>query len=214
MRFGLMLPVALALATFAPSAVHAQCGVRTWFQGPEVPALHGHAIALDSLRNRVISFGGSNNEDGQYLRQTWSFDGTAWTRLTTLNAPPGSFLSQNLVYDSARDRMVKYAGVGYVFDQRETWEFDGTNWALRSTQGPPALGDFSLVFDAARQRTVLFGGYNNITNYVNETWLWDGSTWTRAFPANSPPARGSAHRLRRRAKRVVLYGGPQLQAWP
>jgi len=36
---------------------------------------------------------------------------------------------------------------------------------------------------------VLFGGYDG-SNYLGDTWLWDGSTvqWTQATPNNHPPA--------------------------
>ena len=184
-----------------------QCGVRTWTHGPEVPALQGHAIAFDSLRNRVISFGGNNNDIGQFLEQTWSFDGTVWTQLHTQDSPPGSELDQNLAYDSARDRVVKYAGFGQQYYQRETWEFDGVNWERRAIGGPPMYSGFAMAYDAARQRTLIFSGLTN-NGYSNQTWLWDGTTWSNANPATSPPARRYPMITYDAARqRVVMYGG-------
>ena len=35
----------------------------------------------------------------------------------------------------------------------------------------------ALAFDAARGRTVLFGGGNGAGATFDDTWEWDGSTW-------------------------------------
>jgi hypothetical protein len=43
-----------------------------------------------------------------------------------------------------------------------------------------------MVFDAAHDRVVLFGGYSNSGGDFLDTWTWDGSTWTQLSPANSP----------------------------
>jgi hypothetical protein len=67
----------------------------------------------------------------------------------------------------------------------------------------------ALVYDAAHGRTVLFGGFSEGT--FNETWLWDGTSWTQPTPTASPSARmyhamayDSAH------AKVVLFGGERL----
>ncbi|MGH7130445.1 MAG: GC-type dockerin domain-anchored protein [Phycisphaerales bacterium] len=111
-----------------------------------------------------------------------------------------------MAYDSARDRVVKFAGFGLPINL-ETWEFDGTDWSLRATAGPPIRQDVHLVYDAARQRVVSFGGLGPV-DYVNETWEWDGTVWTQKFPAHAPPARqltSMAYDAGR--QRVVLFGG-------
>ena len=61
-----------------------------------------------------------------------------------------------------------------------------------------------MVYDAAREVTVLFGG---------DTCVWDGVRWTSVAGAAGPPPR-NVHALAfdpRRA-RVVLYGGTIDQA--
>ena len=57
--------------------------------------------------------------------------------------------------------------------------------------------------DAARQRVVLFGGVR-----LQDTWEWDGVSWTQATPAQSPSARW-AHAMAYDAgrQRIVLFGG-------
>lgn len=47
-----------------------------------------------------------------------------------------------------------------------------------------------MTYDAARQQTVLFGGCTSASPCASaETWVWDGTTWTKKSPATSPPAR-------------------------
>src|SRR5262249_20094684 len=52
---------------------------------------------------------------------------------------------------------------------------------------PGARSNSDMVYDPVRQNVVLFGGYDGA--YLNETWTWDGTTWTQQHPATSPPVR-------------------------
>lgn len=45
-----------------------------------------------------------------------------------------------------------------------------------------------MAYDAAPGQIVIFGGYDG-SNYLNETWTWNGITWTELSPATSPGAR-------------------------
>ena len=77
---------------------------------------------------------------------------------------------------------------------------------LAQSDVPRPFNRPGLVYDAARNVTVLFGGYADGTR-VDETWEWDGSEWTRRDLVG-PPARfthGMVYDARR--ERVVLFGG-------
>ena len=69
-----------------------------------------------------------------------------------------------------------------------------------------------MAYDQARGVTVLFGGDTGNAGgrfeVTDETWLWNGSSWTQASPAASPPARMThAIAYDSRRERVVLFGG-------
>jgi hypothetical protein len=56
----------------------------------------------------------------------------------------------------------------------------------------------------------MFGGVQGVEDpiYLNDTWSWDGSTWTQQLPLRSPSPRcctGVAYDAVHR--RVVLFGG-------
>jgi hypothetical protein len=89
----------------------------------------------------------------------------------------------------------------------ETWEWDGLAWTLATPAVSPPPRDLpGLVADDARQRVVLFGGFNGLL--LADTWTWDGSNWTQHTTAPTPPARqdpGMAYDTQR--QRVVMFGG-------
>ncbi len=68
-----------------------------------------------------------------------------------------------------------------------------------------------MTFDAVRRQAVLFGGLlsRSPTSSVqlNDTWTWDGGTWTQQLPANNPPRREDAAMAHDSARQmVVLFG--------
>ncbi|MCA8967768.1 MAG: peptidase S8, partial [Planctomycetes bacterium] len=55
---------------------------------------------------------------------------------------------------------------------------------------------------------VLFGGYRMGVGSYDDTWEWDGSTWTARSPSSRPSARGRHALAYDTARgRVVLFGG-------
>jgi hypothetical protein len=65
-----------------------------------------------------------------------------------------------------------------------------------------------MAYDADREVSVLFGGFNGIT-FFNETWEWDGTTWTQQTALTGSPAGRADHVMAFDAlrHRVVLFGG-------
>jgi hypothetical protein len=51
----------------------------------------------------------------------------------------------------------------------------------------------AMAYDAARGQVVLFGG-GNATQVFDDTWVWDGTTWTQKAPAHKPLGR-SGHAM-------------------
>ena len=69
-----------------------------------------------------------------------------------------------------------------------------------------------MTFDRTRNVTVLFGG-TGATGALDDTWEWNGVSWTRRTPPLSPPARERCS-LEYDPSRavVVLFGGSHGQA--
>lgn len=84
---------------------------------------------------------------------------------------------------------------------------DGQQVDLGLSTSPAARRGHGWIYDAARQRFVLFGGWDG-TQVLSDTWEYDGSRWLRRSTPQAPPARfdaGLAYDSDR--GRVVLFGG-------
>jgi hypothetical protein len=64
-----------------------------------------------------------------------------------------------------------------------------------------------MTYDAARGQVVLFGGYGT-SEMFNDTWTWDGTTWTQRSSLNKPGPRAfHALAFAIRSAKVLLFGG-------
>jgi hypothetical protein len=89
----------------------------------------------------------------------------------------------------------------------DTWEWDGDTWIVRTpATRPPARYGHAMAYDAARGKTVLFGGLGERVSA--DQWEWDGVDWARVVPPVLPPMRSNfamAYDADRR--KIVLFGG-------
>jgi hypothetical protein len=180
----------------------------TWVEAAPAatpPGRYGHSMVYDSVRQRVVLFGGAGNDDR--LADTWEWDGRTWLERTPAASPPPRDFGA-CVYDGARGRAVLFGGFDGASPLADTWEWDGESWLERATAThPPARTWLTLAFDDGRGRTVLFGGYDGSTP-LGDTWEWDGSTWLETTPAAGPAPRAVGAMVFDRARgRAVLFGG-------
>ena len=149
---------------------------------------YGHAMAYDTGRRKCVVFGGGTTVG--VLDETWEWDGAAgtWELRTVVGARPPALSAHAMTYDAARGVAVLFGG----YDNRvadpaaQVWEWDGAagTWTNRTpvslpASWPPARDAASLVYDANRQRSVLFGGFNNAPGgFFADVWEWDGRTGT------------------------------------
>ena len=62
----------------------------------------------------------------------------------------------------------------------DLWQWDGTTWTEIPLTGPTPGHRYQpvMVYDAARDRTVLVGGLGGHA----DTWEWNSARWHRAVP--------------------------------
>ena len=80
-------------------------------------------------------------------------------------------------------------------------------WQQVSNTGPSPRYLPITCYDSANEVTVLFGGYDGA--HKNDTWLWDGNTWTEVnIGGTAPPARyGAGMAFDSVRNKAVLFGG-------
>jgi Putative metal-binding motif/Galactose oxidase, central domain len=191
----LALPVSSAHATCSCSQGGSPGGV--WTQlSPSTP-LPGRAwrvSAYDEDRHVVVIFGGADNcqtRNGQ--NDTWEFDGTDWHQVLTPNSPLPRYWG-GLAYDSNRKKMVLFGGFmtynGPLLG--DTWEYDGKDWAqVFPAVSPGGCTRFSMAYDPVRQKVVARGQLNDVGDglcqFAQQTWEYDGITWSQVTTAHQPP---------------------------
>lgn len=80
-------------------------------------------------------------------------------------------------------------------------------WRKASTTGPSPRHSTTLAYDQVRERVVLFGGWIG-TRDDDETWEWDGTSWSeRTLPTSPNGRRGHRMASDTARKRVLLFGG-------
>ena len=164
---------------------------------------HSHGMAYDAGRGVVVLFGGldGGRETGQLLGDTWEFDGSAWTRVSTTG--PSARLGAAMVHDARRGVVLLFGGGDGAF-RDDTWEWDGARWQQIATGGPRARSRHALAYDSARGVIVLFGA---LPARGNETWEWDGSQWRQVASSGPSDRSRTAMAFDPVRGRTVLFGG-------
>ncbi len=163
--------------------------VASWQATEPAPArLLTSSLVWDPLQQEAIAVGGLS-------LHTMCWDGTHWRAVPGNPAPLGETA---LAFDG-----VRVIGVA----NGRTYRWTGSGWADMGAPAPNLSG-MRLAFDEARGRVVAFGGRVHPFLLSDETFEWDGSTWTDVTPALRPPARVQ-HALAYHAAsgKVVLFGG-------
>lgn len=123
-------------------------------------------MVFDRLRQKVVMFGGFQGQGlGVPLNDTWEWDGTDWTRITTATSPSARG-GHVMAYDVARQRTTIFSGYPITSD---TWDYDGSTWTLHpTTVTPSGRSGHAMVYDQLRGKLVLAGGYD--TAFEADTW--------------------------------------------
>ena len=127
---------------------------------------------------------------------------------------PTQIAGSVMTYDSARDRVVRYGGAqGYSLGGG-LLELDGDTWTQLNATAPGGRLAHVLAYDEARAETILWGGMAPFQPSFTDTWRWNGTVWTQAFPAHVPPPMYEPSMCYDEARqRLVLYGAGQTWEW-
>jgi hypothetical protein len=192
-----------------------------------MPAFPGGRLdagfAYDSVRNKVVMFGGNNGSAA--INETWEFDPTTllWQQITPV-ASPGIKAGPYMGYDPSRNKVVVFGGwTGSAFTN-DTWEYDPATptWTQKFPASPPTVAADAagmsggrLQYDPVRHTLVMCSGRSGTPSSnvdliaVSE---YNGTNWTNRAPTGGPPTvRESAGWIYDPARaRFVLFGG---QPW-
>ena len=129
-------------------------------------------MTYDPARGVVVMYGGQAPAmSSVYDEDTWEYDGTDWTRVTSPTTPLGARFG-GMTFDPRRNAVVWFGGNAPGNDSDGLWLYDGTTWALEpSAKTPPTRNGAAVEFHAQEESLVVFGGYRpEIGGVVNDTW--------------------------------------------
>src|ERR1700730_14171010 len=170
----LVLSVQGAPTTLPAAATQTAPGVWPSVAAPPGPPARLHAaMAYDPGTATTVLFGG--RAGGELLGDTWTFNGSAWTRRTPLPTPP-ALDAASAAFDEATHQLVLFGGQGAAGPAAGTWAWDGVTWIpLAPAASPPARYGAGLVYNGATHTLVLFGGLTAPAGALGDTWSWDGA---------------------------------------
>ncbi|MBI5849901.1 MAG: hypothetical protein HZB39_02510 [Planctomycetes bacterium] len=147
------------------------------------------AMATDSVRDRIVLFGGSVDSGGSagLRNDTWQWNGQSWQQVFPATIPPIR-LQFAMAFDASTARVVAFGGQTASGAERQTWAFDGRDWTRRTTlTSPPAQLRAPLAYHAASDQVVLLAN-------DGATWIYDAPTLAPAtfatFGAGCPGGNG------------------------
>jgi hypothetical protein len=201
-------------------------GTSTWTQlapsGMSPSARNSHCAIYDPVRDRMVVFGGYGlGPPFGYLNDVWalSLAGTpAWTELAPAGTAPSARRNPSAIYDPVRDRMVVFGGSSSSSVRiNDIWDLSlavGPIWTQLTPSGtlPAVRYLHSAIYDPARDRMVVFGGYSGSISMLNDVWslsLEGATAWTQQTPSGTPPGGRDGHSaiydpVR---DRMVVFGG-------
>jgi hypothetical protein len=203
--------------------------------GTDPPGRSSQGMGYDqSSRSEVVIFGGYDSLDLSAPRSdTWTLSDTgSWqfcTACTGTHAPGGRASAAVAFMGAPQNGLVLFGGergFSTVFGDTWKWTGDLTGWSKCNSpdcpKNPPTdcglttapckrSGD-RLVWSTALGAVLMFGGYPaGGSPLLNDTWLWNGTTWTKCVAqcASPPSVRccGGLAYFGDGVRKVFLYGG-------
>jgi cysteine-rich repeat protein len=185
-------------------------GCQSTCRVPDRPSARcGVAMTYDSLRKRLVLFGGL--KDMTLYADMWLWDGTDWTVRSA--SPQGQFPEGRahaaMTYDVTRGHVLMFGGVGgsgQFLD--DFWEWNDAGWVRITPEPPlpPVSGIAGLAYDRRRDRVVLIGSPSD-SNVTTETWEWDGVRWSQGVRSSFPPPPTTSMIYDESRSEVMLAGG-------
>ena len=136
-------------------------------------------LQYDPNHEQVFLYGGLTRE--AVLGDFWARVHGEWSELDFTG--PGTRSHLGMAYDTNRNELLIFGGATgdatFATVTNDTWLLTGGRWQeLTPASAPSARGGAGLGYDGARERFVLYGGFDSTGADLDDAWEFDGSDWT------------------------------------
>ena len=144
-------------------------------------------MAEDRATGDVLLQGGHwvDGNEGDFLADTWRWDGAAWTEVATDDGP-GPRVNSPGTWDDRLGGIVMFGGGTDESGPAaaDTWLWQDGWTQVETTTAPGPRGGHAIAFDAKRGVLVLVGGIARPGgSQVLEVWELDAAGWHEVLPA-------------------------------
>jgi hypothetical protein len=181
------------------------------------PASYESKAVFDLPHDRLLVFCTDNGQRSTFgIWELTLGSIPTWSQLNVPGPSPPDRLLATIVFDSVRERVVLYGGIGAGTVLTDTWALSldaplaWTELAVSDTAHRPAWELPLALHDSQSDRLLVFGGSGN--GYSNDVWefpLGTATSWRRLSPGGTEPTgrRSFAGFLDRDRNRMVFFGG-------
>jgi Galactose oxidase, central domain/Kelch motif len=182
-----------------------------WLQpdaGEGPAARFGHNAVYDEQLGGMVVFGGQAG--GSFFNDTWVLDGqtAAWRQLDSGGGPSQRYGAASAL--DASSRLIVSHGFTNQGRFDDTWLFPPAGpWADISASGARPVKRCLVrgVWDARRDRFLIFGGQTDGTPFLGDLWALDANGWTEIPSEPKPSPRNFYAMVATDSALVVLFGG-------
>lgn len=172
------------------------------------PPHRGSSLVFDKKRRQTVFVASG---------ATWLWNGQAWSKVQGQNIPSARSTT-HLAYDTT-ECVLLFGGIGVDGTPlNDLWRWDGVRWTEQHPATRPSpVGGAGIACHAINRQVILFGGItgfdgqngsNRVGTLSNDTWIWDGNTWTEQPTSGAPPARIGGQMVYDEAHaQTLLFGG-------
>ena len=181
---------------------------------PPAPTF-GHSAIYDPVRDRMVVFGGDENDVPNGIWELSLAGDPTWSLLTPAGALPAGLEYQTAIYDPVRDRLIVFGGTDGTSRHAELWALplaDPSAWSALAASGvaPAARERHAAVYDPVRDRMIVLGGLDAVP--LGDVWALSLSgtpEWSQLVPAGASPKPryGHAAVYDPAGDRIVMLGG-------
>ncbi|MBI4872143.1 MAG: hypothetical protein HY814_11315 [Candidatus Riflebacteria bacterium] len=174
-----------------------------------------HSTVFDPASGQKVILFGGDRDAPTGLTATWTWDGSSWAPAGSWPAEVSPRTQQAGSFDPVNNSVISFGGWSNRRPFGDVWLWRQSTWTQLATEPvvSPVLTvrDAAMCYDAARSKTVLFGGDTSGGVGTSETCEWDGTNWEDRTPGSLPlgfsPRMSHCLAFDPGRGREVLFGG-------